>query len=496
MNFPQVYMFVYNEFRPDVRVLKEAISLKNNGYKVTVIALQVNQYPSYETNQDIEIIRVPKLPFHYQILKQLRLIKKKTKRITKKQLNKIKLKYKNLKRINKKIIKLIQRIIFYNQNNQKITKTRIWKQWLKSYLKGIKANFISFNDYLYKAFFSKIISFLGFIVVVIYQWLNTFISNLLDNVLFYLHKPLCFFDYYRRAYAVIQPNSNTIYHAHDFNTLPIAWFCRRKFAGKLVYDSHELYTEMNGLPKLESWWSSILEKILIQKCDRVITVCNAIGEELQQRYQIEKPIVLLNCPQQIKFPKTTNYIRDYLHLDSKTPIILYQGGFSTNRGLPNLISASKHFKHGKLVLLGWGKIEEELKQLVAESNLEEIVYFLPAVPQEELLEWTGSANLGIIPYQAVTLNNYYTCPNKLFEYIQAGIPIAGSAFPEITNILNTYNIGVTFDPENPLAIAEAVNTILNNSYQYEIMCKNLVQARQILNWQNQEKKLVQIYSDL
>lgn len=312
------------------------------------------------------------------------------------------------------------------------------------------------------------------------------------------HKPLSFLDYYRRALSIIAQEPADVYHAHDLNTLPVAWRAKKRFGGKLVYDSHELYTEITGLSALERWLWRKVESLLIQDCESVLTVNESIAKELEKRYNVPRPYVIMNCPKIIRFPvRQGNLIRQALDLDSHEPIILYQGGFAPHRGLENLIEAMHYVSHGILVLLGWGKLEENLRVRAKESCvLGTRVFFLPSVPQDQLLLWTASADIGVIPYQAVSLNNYYTLPNKLFEYIAAGLPVVTSDFPELQKIVEGYGLGSTFNPDDALDIARAIEYVLSDPEHYAFFKRNVQRAAEVFTWQNEEKKLLVIYKKL
>jgi glycosyltransferase involved in cell wall biosynthesis len=279
------------------------------------------------------------------------------------------------------------------------------------------------------------------------------------------------------------------------NTLPVAYWSRKKLGGKLVYDSHELFTETSTLSNLERVLAKVTEKLLIHKADNIITVNESIANELSTRYKVAQPTVIMNCPvimDRLNISKD-NLLRQSLGIDKEIPIILYHGGFSPNRGLQNLVNAALHLKRGIIVFMGWGKIEQELRDLVETNGVGDKVKFAKPVPQENLLNFAQSANLGVIPYQAVGLNNYYTTPNKLFEYLAAGLPVVGSHFPELSKIIKEWNLGKTFNPDDPKDIAEAIMDVLEDKNRYEQMKKNAVKASNVFNWENESKKLSEIY---
>ena len=300
----------------------------------------------------------------------------------------------------------------------------------------------------------------------------------------------------RNSRHILERTSFDVLHAHDLNTLRLAASVARAHGAQLVYDAHELYTEVSLLNEREKrFWINEEEKY-IHHADRIITVCTSIAEELQQRYNIPVPVVLHNCPPLQTGLRNDEWIRQALCIEKETPIALYQGGFSANRGLSTLIEAAASFDQAALVFMGWGPLETQLRNEVQERRLADKVFFLPPVAQNDLLAWTASADLGIIPYQNIGLNNYYSCPNKLFEYMHGGLGIAGSNFPELRRFILGEDIGTTFDPTNPHSISDAANRIFSQPDRLDTLKKNAREARQRWHWGRQAEKLLGIYEAL
>lgn len=330
--------------------------------------------------------------------------------------------------------------------------------------------------------------------------LDRTVSHAAYRAVMFFHRPLMFLDFYMRAYRYARDRDIDVFHAHDLNTLPVAALAARRRKAHLVYDSHELYTEVSTLSRVERRVWQTVERALIGRADSIVTVCESIAGELEDRYRVARPLILLNCPtaSAIQHERPTrNVLRERAGLlDSPEPIVLYQGGFAVHRGLPELIDAAKHFTRGVLVLMGWGNLEDELAAKIAADGLEgRVVVIGPATPAE-LPMFTAGADLGVIPYQAVGLNNYYTTPNKLFEYIASGIAVAGSRFPELRRVIDAYEIGVTFDPNDPQDIALAVNHVLEDPPSLHRMRANTARAARELTWENQVGKLVSLYGEL
>jgi glycosyltransferase involved in cell wall biosynthesis len=269
-----------------------------------------------------------------------------------------------------------------------------------------------------------------------------------------LHKPLLYLDYYWRAYRLVRNAGFDAFHAHDLNTLPIAALASRRHRARLVYDAHELYSEVSTLSALERRTWRIIERLLIGWADSVITVCESIANELSRRYQ---------------------------------------GGFAVHRGLPQLIEAAAYLERGVVVLMGWGTLEVELRTLIARLDLTKKVRIIGPASQPELLRVTAGADVGVIPYLPVGLNNYYTTPNKLFEYIAAGVPVVGSRLPELRRFVEGYGLGLTYHPDEPQDLARALRYVLDQPAILAEMRANAAVAHGRLNWDEQKATLLSLY---
>jgi glycosyltransferase involved in cell wall biosynthesis len=319
------------------------------------------------------------------------------------------------------------------------------------------------------------------------------------RILFRFHKPLTYVDYYKRAYDLIRADPADVYHAHDLNTLPVAAALSRRTGGRLVYDAHELYPQVSTLSRVERWVWRQVERVLIRRAE-VVTVCESIAAELHRKYPVRAPVVLLNCPPrhpraEIRAARVA--LRDRIGLsDPDVPVVLYQGGFAPHRGLEQLICAAAEIYPGIVVLMGWGRLEPDLRELVKSRGLQERVLITAPVPPAELIGISAGADVGVIPYRAVGLNNYYTTPNKLFEFMAAGLPIAGSRFPELIRFVEGLRIGLTFDPEDPSDMAGTINSLIADPPEREAMAARSRAAHERFNWDGEGVKLAELYRSL
>jgi glycosyltransferase involved in cell wall biosynthesis len=179
--------------------------------------------------------------------------------------------------------------------------------------------------------------------------------------------------------------------------------------------------------------------------------------------------------------------------DDPRAIVLYQGGLAPNRGLEELVLAGRYLRGGRIVVMGSGRIAADLELLIAEHHLEDTVMLTPAVDPSEVIPYAAGADIGVIPYKGVGLNNYYTTPNKLFDYMAAELPIAGSRFPEIIRFVEGLGIGVTFDPESPREIAFALNYVLDDHSILDEMRLAAAAAADRFVWEREAEKLLAIY---
>src|SRR5439155_14231579 len=143
-------------------------------------------------------------------------------------------------------------------------------------------------------------------------------------------RPLMHIDYYVRAYKLIREQPFDVYHAHDLNTLPVAAALARSTRGRLVYDSHELYSEISTLSFTERHVWRVVERRLIKRANAVITVCESIAGELTTRYRVPKPMIVLNCPRssEVRAASNPQLLRTLVGMeDDSRSIVLYQGGF-------------------------------------------------------------------------------------------------------------------------------------------------------------------------
>jgi glycosyltransferase involved in cell wall biosynthesis len=185
-------------------------------------------------------------------------------------------------------------------------------------------------------------------------------------------------------------------------------------------------------------------------------------------------------------------------LPQKAKLLIYQGGLSPNRNLENLVRSMAYVRNAEavLIILGNGEFKGKLLELVRKGGLAHKVFLIPGVPQKELLRVTTQATLGIIPYFPNCLNTLYCTPNKLFEYIAAGVPLLVNDLPELRKIVEAYDVGWVAGLTTPERIAAAIDVALSRGEYLERFRKNAARAFESLCWEEEEKKLASLYERL
>jgi len=278
---------------------------------------------------------------------------------------------------------------------------------------------------------------------------------------FNLSDPLPFTSAFESAAADVEAD---LIQVHDLPTLEAGVNIANARGLPLVYDAHELYPEQRSFSSVQKRICSDAERRLIRRADLVFAVNESIATEMAKRYEIERPIAIWNAiNRNSEFNSDIKYdlLREKTGIPSDKKIILFQGGYSRNRNLENLIAAMARVRNPSvvLVMLGFGNFGILLQRRAEKLGLlHKRVFFLEAVPQSELIRHSASADLGIIPYPHVDLNTYYCTPNKLFEFIQAELPILANDSPELRRFVQDTGFGMTHPMRTAAEIAVAIDT--------------------------------------
>ena len=284
-----------------------------------------------------------------------------------------------------------------------------------------------------------------------------------------------------------------VVHCNDLNTLHVGVLLKILSIGriKVVYDAHEYETEINGLDGLKKLITSWIERGLIIFADAVITVSDGIAKEYVRLYKIEKPTLVLNCPPYQDFPKK-NLFREKFGIATDQTIFLYQGGLAKGRGIEILLDAFTEIEPSKvIVFMGYGQLEGKICEYAERYKN---IFYNPAVAPDILLDYTGSANYGILFYENSCLNHAYCSPNKMFEYLMAGLPVIVSNLPEMKRVVEENGIGIVAGENTVEGLRDAIQRA-DRVDRSEVEA-GIAKCKLIYNWEEQEKNLKAVYDTL
>ena len=308
-----------------------------------------------------------------------------------------------------------------------------------------------------------------------------------------------YIEFLVRALLAIKSIQPKICHGHDPSGLFVAYFAKVLWNCKLIYDSHELWghtSHMKNYNRILYKIGGVFEKYIIKKTNIVITVNNSIGDILKKNTGKEGIKIIRNISENNSVNLKTN--RSRLKLPNSKFILIYIGSLAQGRGVDRLIKSMKnvHQNIGLAIIGGEPKYHDRFNRLIEGFSLMGRVGILPAVPPNEVISICSVADVGIHPIENTCLNHFYCLPNKLFQYIQAGIPVLCSDFPEMKNIVDGYKVGEVFDVEDISNISNTINLLFQNTAKLIEYKNNCIIASTTLNWHIEKLKFLDIYNNL
>ncbi|TDD29673.1 glycosyltransferase [Kribbella turkmenica] len=298
-----------------------------------------------------------------------------------------------------------------------------------------------------------------------------------------------------------------VLHAHDMHVIGVASRASgraalRKRDVKVVYDAHEyvpgLSTYPPRTPRIVAAWAQH-EREYIRTVDRVITVSPAIARTLRERHKLDRePTVVMNSPAPVELNSGVTDIRTVIGLAPEVPLIVYSGAVTRARGVETAVAALPQLPgvHLAVVCVPRTKMKpvEELQALAAELGVTERVHYLDPVAPLDVTAFLRTADIGLIPILRYP-SHEMALPNKVFEYIFAGLPVVTSDMPTLEEFVGRTRIGEVFETANPAGLAAAVSRILAGPAPYREACAS-PELRQESSWETQADRLRALYDDL
>jgi len=309
---------------------------------------------------------------------------------------------------------------------------------------------------------------------------------------------LRFLEFYLKAILLVLRIDADLYQAEDLFSLPVAWFGARLHRGKISYDCRELYFALGSLigrKMTQAFWSRV-ERLWIRCADLVMITARNQQEVLVERYGIDPPIVVRNHPPLGLKPGKSADLREKFSIPDDTPILLYQGMFHPGRGIFLPLEIVRRIPGCAVVYLAYGEMRGEVERKIEAYGLRGRVFIDGPLPYAELMRYTSGADIGLALQERFGENHLRARPNKIFEYIMAGIPVVASDFPPLRKAIVEHDVGVVVDVDNIDDIAGKIEHLLNDRATRDRMAANCRAASAIFNWEMDEKILLPAISRL
>ena len=252
-------------------------------------------------------------------------------------------------------------------------------------------------------------------------------------------------------------------YANDTDTLPACYWAARLRRKPLLFDAHELFPEVPELvdrPRVRRVWQRLEDRLLprigVKVRGTAVTVTQRIADHYRQRYGVEMGVVR-------NMPETAGAAEPVTVDLHGRRMLLYQGAVNAGRFVDRLIAAMAFLPDCQLVVAGDGDLREELERHAAEVEWRERITFLGRLTPAQLRGLTPQAALGMVLMENLGLNYYYSLPNRVGDFVQAGVPILASDFPELHAVVAAYRCGNLVDVEaihTPEQLAEQIRLAL------------------------------------
>ena len=293
-----------------------------------------------------------------------------------------------------------------------------------------------------------------------------------------------------------------VIHAHDTETLQLAAQAADRLGVPFIYDAHDLWLGRQRRNRSAAYWALyrlgywLIERIYLPRAAAHITVSQPIARHLEKAYGLPEVAVVSNFPE-VSSPVE---VRDLRTLPGATgippdaPIVLYIGHVMSGRGVEQLIRAMADVPAAHLVLLGGADQAARVDLRAKEAGVSERVHALDRVPAEEIQAYAASASIGVSPILDTCLNYRYSLPNKLFQYMAAGLPVVASDFEQVRAAVSETGSGVTVNTADPAAIAAAILGLLADPVamaESGRCARRAVETR--FNWREAGKVLLAAY---
>ncbi len=313
--------------------------------------------------------------------------------------------------------------------------------------------------------------------------------------LFFEKGALFYISYNVRLFCFLLFKKTDVLLANDLDTLLPNYLVSVIKSVPLVYDNHEYFT---GVPELQNRkiirgiWKSI-ERFILPQLRYLYTVSDSIKILYEKEYMVQMEVV-----RNIPYKGVHTESKPNIALPPNRKIILYQGsGINVDRGVEELIDAMVYLRGDVLLMIiGNGDVLSLVKEKVKRLSLQDEVMFIDKLPYSQLKAYTRLAHLGLTLDKDTNINYRYSLPNKLFDYIHAGVPVLSSRLIELEKVIDQYQVGAYIDSHDPVHIAERIRTILDDDQEMKLWKANTLRASEELCWEREGQTVIRLFNQI
>jgi glycosyltransferase involved in cell wall biosynthesis len=297
-----------------------------------------------------------------------------------------------------------------------------------------------------------------------------------------------------RSLAVSIPPAVVV--CHDLPTLPVGIALRRAFGSRVVFDCHDLWSDIN--PVADGWERMLIsrfERRLVPRADRVVTVSPPLARHLEREYGLREVVVSPNAEPFHGVAKPAS------ERPASLPVrFLFQGGAVPGRGLDVLLDTWRRLDDERAVLYlqcpesaYYADLRSRFHDLIERGR----VVIVPPVESVALVAAAASADVGVIPYLGDSINHQFACPNKLSQYMQAGLAILGQKLDFVAEVIGRYECGIVYDATSAESLSAAVTQLVSDLPRLDELKQNAFKTAQSeFNWDVQSKAYAQLLKEL
>lgn len=283
------------------------------------------------------------------------------------------------------------------------------------------------------------------------------------------------------------------FYANDTDTVLAVYWAARLRRKPFFFDAHEMFPEVPelvGRPRVKSFWTKIEDYVFPRISSHphgaaACTVCQSIADIYHQRYGLDMAVVR-NVPLRRQVDPSPRVGEKY--------VLMYQGAVNVGRGVEWIVEAMPFLDDCEFVVAGNGDIFDSVRALVRERGLEDRVHLLGRLPLDQLCQWTSRADLGMSLLENRGLNYYYSLPNRIADFVQCGVPVLATDFPEIRRVVEGYGIGtlVPDDLTSPESLAAVIRQALAHwaGVNPDERRRRFALAADELSWENDKNVLL------